>query len=101
MGYGLRIENKDKEDPDRRYLQHSPASTRHRYSLESYMVSHVVVFFTFTDRASIIPSNIRGCQSGTWSAGQENIGGTSKKLQREHLTKPKQKQDKNAKQKEQ
>ena len=27
----------------------------------------VVVFFTFTDRASTIPSNIRGCQSGTWS----------------------------------
>ena len=30
----------------------------------------VVVFFTLTDRASTIPSNIRGCQSGTWSAGQ-------------------------------
>ena len=28
---------------------------------------HVVVFFTLTDRASTIPSNIRGCQSGTWS----------------------------------
>ena len=27
----------------------------------------VVVFFTSTDRASTIPSNIRGCQSGTWS----------------------------------
>ena len=27
----------------------------------------VVVFFTLTDRASIIPSNILGCQSGTWS----------------------------------
>ena len=27
----------------------------------------VVVFFTLTDRASTIPSNIRGCQSGTWS----------------------------------
>ena len=25
----------------------------------------VVVFFTLTDRASTIPSNIRGCQSGT------------------------------------
>ena len=30
-----------------------------------------VAFFTLTDRASTIPSNIRGCQSGTWSAGQE------------------------------
>ena len=27
----------------------------------------VVVFFTLTDRASTIPSYIRGCQSGTWS----------------------------------
>ena len=27
----------------------------------------VVVFFTLTDRASTIPSTIRGCQSGTWS----------------------------------
>ena len=26
----------------------------------------VVVFFTLTDRASTIPSNIRGCQSSTW-----------------------------------
>ena len=30
----------------------------------------VVVFFTLTDRASTIPNNTRGCQSGTWSAGQ-------------------------------
>ena len=38
-------------------------------------VSHrpvvVVVFFTLTDRASTIPNNTRGCQSGTWSAGQK------------------------------
>ena len=38
----------------------------------------VVVFFTLTDRASTIPSNTRGCQSGTWSAGQ-------KKRSEEHL----------------
>ena len=31
------------------------------------MIVVVVVFFTLTDRASTIPSNIRGCQSGTWS----------------------------------
>ena len=41
----------------------------------------VVVFFTLTDRASTIPSNKRGCQSGTWSAGQKKIRGTSTKLQ--------------------
>ena len=34
-----------------------------RRTLESV----VVVFLTLTDRASTIPSNIRGCQSGTWS----------------------------------
>ena len=44
----------------------------------------VVVFFTLTDRASTIPSSIRGCQSGTWSAGEEKIRRTSTKLQREH-----------------
>ena len=42
------------------------------------------VFFTVTDRASALPNNMRGCQSGTWSVGQENIRGTSTKLQREH-----------------
>ena len=57
---------------------------------------HVVVFFTLTDRASTIPSNIRGCQSGTWSAGQEKISGTSTKLQLEHGNKTTQKQDENA-----
>ena len=31
------------------------------------LVVVVVVVFTLTDRASTIPSNIRGCQSGTWS----------------------------------
>ena len=36
---------------------------------------------TLTDRASTIPSNTRGCQSGTWSAGQKKIRGTSTKLQ--------------------
>ena len=35
----------------------------------------VVVFFTLTDRASTIPNNTRGCQSGTWSAGQKKIRG--------------------------
>ena len=29
--------------------------------------AYVSVFFTLTDGASIIPSNIRGCQSRTWS----------------------------------
>ena len=32
-----------------------------------YFVCNVVVFLPLTDRASTTPSNIRGCQSGTWS----------------------------------
>ena len=36
----------------------------------------VVVFFTLTDRASTIPSNIRGCQSGTWSQKGAKVNGS-------------------------
>ena len=37
----------------------------------------VVVFFTLTDRASTIPSNIlRGCQSRTWSQRGTKMNGT-------------------------
>ena len=36
----------------------------------------VVVVFTLTDRASIIPSNIRGCQSGTWSQRGTKVNGS-------------------------
>ena len=34
------------------------------------------VFFTLTDRASTIPSNIRGCQSGTWSQRGTKVNGS-------------------------
>ena len=43
----------------------------------------VSVFSTLTDRVATSPSKILGCQSGSWSAGQE---GTSTTLQREHMT---------------
>ena len=33
---------------------------------------------------SIGPRNVRGCQSSTWSTGQDKIRGASTKLQREH-----------------
>ena len=36
----------------------------------------VVVFFTLTNRASTIPSNIRGCQSGTWSQRGTKVNGS-------------------------
>ena len=43
-----------------------------------------VFFFALTDRASTITSIIiRGCQSGTWSARQKKIRGTSVTLQQE------------------
>ena len=35
----------------------------------------VVVFFTLTDRASTISSNVRGCQSGTWSQRGTKVNG--------------------------
>ena len=38
--------------------------------------SLVVVFFTLTDRASTIPSNIRCCQSGTWSQRGTKVNGS-------------------------
>ena len=41
-----------------------------------YVVVIVVVFFTLTDRASSIPSNIRGCQSGTWSQRGTKVNGS-------------------------
>ena len=36
----------------------------------------VVVFFTLTDRASTIPSTIRGYQSGTWSQRGTKVNGS-------------------------
>ena len=42
-------------------------------TLNVLIVVVVVVFFTLTDRAATIPRNTRGCQSGTWSAGQKNF----------------------------
>ena len=36
----------------------------------------VAVVFTLTDRASTIPSNIRGCQSGTWSQRGTKVNGS-------------------------
>ena len=41
-----------------------------------YCTLIVVVFFTLTDRASTIPSNIRGCQSGTWSQRGTKVNGS-------------------------
>ena len=40
------------------------------------MLDVVVVVFTLTDRASTIPSNIRGCQSGTWSQRGTKVNGS-------------------------
>ena len=60
-------------------------------------------FFTLTDRASTIPSNILGCQSSsiisTWSARQEDVVETCSQLQREHKNKNKTKRKKGNKRK--
>ena len=50
--------------------QISPATIAH------HIVVVVVVVFTLTDRASTIPSNIRGCQSGTWSQRGTKVNGS-------------------------
>ena len=52
----------------------------------------VCMFFTSTDRASTIPTYICGCQSGTWSAGQEKFRGTSTSSNESMKTKTKTKQ---------
>ena len=62
-------------------LIHFFSSAYYEVGLRNLGLLIVVVFFTLTDRASTIPSTIRGCQSGTWSAGQKEIRGTSTKLQ--------------------
>ena len=46
------------------------------WAVPSYHVVVVVVVFTLTDRASTIPSNIRGCQSGTWSQRGTKVNGS-------------------------
>ena len=46
-------------------------------SSHCWYVVVVVVFFTLlTDRASTIPSNIRGCHSGTWSRRGTKVNGS-------------------------
>ena len=48
----------------------------HNYPTSYVNVVVVVVVFTLTDRASTIPSNIRGCQSGTWSQRGTKVNGS-------------------------
>ena len=43
---------------------------------KSTVILVVAVFFTLTDRASTIPSNIRGCQFGTWSQRGTKVNGS-------------------------
>ena len=45
-------------------------------SLVDREVEFCVVVFTLTDRTSTIPSNIRGCQSGTWSQRGTKVNGS-------------------------
>ena len=56
------------------------------------------IYIAVTNRASTIPSNIRRCQSGTWSAGHKKNGEHLQSFNEGMKTK-KQKQDKNEKNK--
>ena len=48
--------------------QHGRARSRIMLSeICKHAHTHVCVFFTLTDRASTMPTNLRSCQSGTWS----------------------------------
>ena len=51
-------------------------SRRPVWGLDEHVVVVVVVVFTLTDRASTILSNIRGCQSGTWSQRGTKVNGS-------------------------
>ena len=65
-------------------VQAATSDTQHALSYRSIapkitsrsIVVAVVVFFTLTDRASTIPSYIRGCQSGTWSQRGTKVNGS-------------------------
>ena len=48
----------------------------HTHTLLSPWLLLFVVIFTLTDRASTIPSYIRGCQSGTWSQRGTKVNGS-------------------------
>ena len=47
-----------------------------RSVVQIFSLPYCYVFFTLTDRASTIPSNIRGCQSSTWSQRGTKVNGS-------------------------
>ena len=89
---------KIKNTRKKRHLQKKKKKNTYIMSLSGrlHVVVVVVVFFTLTDRALTRPSNIRGCQSGTWSQrlhieGRLNEG---PRLQRKHKDENEAKQNK-------
>ena len=46
------------------------------YSISRATSTCCILFTLLTDRASTIPSNIRGCQSGTWSQRGTKVNGS-------------------------
>ena len=67
------------------------ALVRCRRGQTTYVCMCTCVSLALTGRASTIPSDKRGCQSGTWSSGQETIIKISTNLPRDHQTKTRQK----------
>ena len=66
---------------DKAYIQRNsffsaPAPATDACTMNAAVDSIHVLFFTLTDRASTIPSNVRGCQSGTWSRRGTKVNGS-------------------------
>ena len=70
----------ERSQPSCLAASHSSRQVGFPFIIQTYVVVcvcvWVVVCFTLTDRASTIPSNIRGCQSGTWSQRGTKVNGS-------------------------
>ena len=74
------VENKfqvfDYSRPSNHFSKSEPLPRWSEFKSRGILESVVAVFFTLTDRASTIPRNIRGCQSGTWSQRGAKVNGS-------------------------
>ena len=66
----------DYSRPSNHSSKSEPLPRWSEFKSRGILESVVVVFFKLTDRASTIPSNIRGCQSGTWSQRGTKVNGS-------------------------
>ena len=66
----------DYSRPSNHSSKSEPLPRWSEFKSRGILESVVVVFLTLTDRASTIPSNIRGCQSDTWSQRGTKVNGS-------------------------